>query len=99
MQAAMDRDEDGRTEYSMCAVDPSRVSKSKLLMSNTLIVKNLKLTNYAEFTEENLLGIVDLIAGRCKSLLQIVNYNIAGQQYVCGGHVGILLLHHARPLC
>lgn len=29
MQAAMERDSDGRTEYTMCAVDPTRVSKSE----------------------------------------------------------------------
>ena len=29
MQSAVDRDSEGRSNYSMCAVDPSRVSKSR----------------------------------------------------------------------
>lgn len=36
MQNALERDEQGRTEYSMMAVDPSRVSESKQSPSSSL---------------------------------------------------------------
>ncbi|KAL3420855.1 Fatty acid synthase subunit beta 1 [Phlyctema vagabunda] len=67
MQNAMMRDEFGRTEFSMIAVNPSRIRKS--------------------FSEENFVEIAQQIASQSGLLLEIVNWNILQQQYVCAGHV------------
>ncbi|KAI9886837.1 MAG: beta subunit of fatty acid synthetase [Watsoniomyces obsoletus] len=65
MQVAVERDELGRSRYSMCAVNPSRISKS--------------------FNEQTLQYVVENIAERTGWLLEIVNFNVANQQYVCAG--------------
>ncbi|OCL12674.1 putative fatty acid synthase beta subunit [Glonium stellatum] len=70
MQASMERDDDGRTDYSMVAVNPSKVMKG--------------------FDESALKYVVDLVSQEGRLLLEIVNYNIEGQQYVCAGHVCFL---------
>jgi len=70
MQVAVERDEAGRSNYSMCAVNPSRVS--------------------ATFSEQALQYVVDNISGETGWLLEVVNYNVANQQYVCAGDLRAL---------
>jgi fatty acid synthase subunit beta, fungi type len=70
MQVAVERDASGRSMYSMCAVNPSRISKT--------------------FNEEALRFVVASIAEKTGWLLEIVNYNIANQQYVCAGDLRAL---------
>ncbi|KAI5122922.1 hypothetical protein M0805_007600 [Coniferiporia weirii] len=67
MQRAVERDEQNRSNYAMCAVNPSRISKT--------------------FNDSALREIVDSIAHRTELLLEIVNYNVEGQQYVCAGEL------------
>ncbi|KAK3901809.1 acyl transferase domain-containing protein [Staphylotrichum tortipilum] len=40
-----------------------------------------------EFTETHFQSLVDLIADETGLLLEVVNYNICSQQYVCAGHI------------
>ncbi|KAJ1331770.1 fungal fatty acid synthase subunit beta [Microdochium nivale] len=70
MQVAVERDEQGRSNYSMCAVNPSRISKT--------------------FNEEALRFVVANIAEETGWLLEIVNLNVANQQYVCAGDLRAL---------
>ncbi|KAK4100223.1 beta subunit of fatty acid synthase [Parathielavia hyrcaniae] len=70
MQVAVERDASGRSNYSMCAVNPSRISLT--------------------FNEEALRFVVNNIAETTGWLLEIVNYNIANQQYVCAGDLRAL---------
>ncbi|KAK0629611.1 acyl transferase domain-containing protein [Bombardia bombarda] len=70
MQVAVERDASGRSNYSMCAVNPSRISRT--------------------FNEEALRFVVNSIAETTGWLLEIVNYNIANQQYVCAGDLRAL---------
>ncbi|KAK5122532.1 hypothetical protein LTR85_003795 [Meristemomyces frigidus] len=72
MQNQMERDSEGRTDFSMMAVDPSRVRKG--------------------FNESSLQTVVKRIASQTGLLLEIVNFNIAEQQYVCAGHLRALWL-------
>lgn len=65
MQVAVPRDSQGRSNYGMCAVNPSRISTS--------------------FSEENLLKVIEGISSQTGWLLEIVNYNVANQQYVAAG--------------
>ncbi|EGN98830.1 hypothetical protein SERLA73DRAFT_168429 [Serpula lacrymans var. lacrymans S7.3] len=67
MQRAVERDAENRSNYAMCAVNPSRISKT--------------------FSDAALREVVDTIASRTGSLLEIVNYNVEGQQYVCAGEL------------
>ncbi|KAF9490473.1 fatty acid synthetase alpha subunit [Pleurotus eryngii] len=67
MQRAVERDVENRSNYAMCAVNPSRISSS--------------------FTDAALREVVDCIASVSGSLLEIVNYNVEGQQYVCAGEL------------
>ncbi|CAK5268309.1 unnamed protein product [Mycena citricolor] len=67
MQRAVERDAQNRSNYAMCAVNPSRISKT--------------------FTDAALREVVDSIATLTGSLLEIVNYNVEGQQYVCAGEL------------
>ena len=43
------------------------------------------------FDEAALKYVVETIAEQSGLLLEIVNYNIEGQQYVCAGHVSFFL--------
>ncbi|KAH8145050.1 uncharacterized protein LAJ45_10961 [Morchella importuna] len=70
MQVAVERDAEGRSNYSMVAVNPSRISKT--------------------FNEQALQYVVDNIAEETKWLLEVVNYNVANQQYVCAGDLRAL---------
>ena len=56
MQRAVERDAENRSNYVMCAVNPSRISKT--------------------FTDAALREVVDSIAVRTSTLLEIVNYNV-----------------------
>ncbi|KAG6910835.1 hypothetical protein DXG01_007150 [Tephrocybe rancida] len=67
MQRAVERDSENRSNYAMCAVNPSRISKT--------------------FSDAALREVVDSIAVITGSLLEIVNYNVEGQQYVCAGEL------------
>ncbi|KAH8100945.1 fatty acid synthase [Cristinia sonorae] len=67
MQRAVERDEHNRSNYAMCAVNPSRISKT--------------------FNDAALREVVDSIAHRTGTLLEIVNFNVEGQQYVCAGEL------------
>lgn len=67
MQRAVERDTQNRSNYAMCAVNPSRISKS--------------------FTDAALREVVDDIAQHTGCLLEIVNFNVEGQQYVCAGEL------------
>ena len=67
MQRAVERDEQNRSNYAMCAVNPSRISKT--------------------FNDAALREVVDSIAHKTELLLEIVNYNVEGQQYVCAGEL------------
>ncbi|KAH8117927.1 fatty acid synthase [Phellopilus nigrolimitatus] len=67
MQRAVERDELNRSNYAMCAVNPSRISKT--------------------FNDAALREVVDSISHLTKLLLEIVNYNVEGQQYVCAGEL------------
>ncbi|KAF7965824.1 hypothetical protein HWV62_41719, partial [Athelia sp. TMB] len=67
MQRAVERDASGRSNYAMCAVNPSRISP--------------------DFTDAALREVVDTISTRTNTLLEIVNYNVEGQQYVCAGEL------------
>ncbi|KAF2115914.1 acyl transferase domain-containing protein [Lophiotrema nucula] len=70
MQVAVERDETGRSNYSMCAVNPSRISKT--------------------FNEQALQFVVENISETTGWLLEIVNLNVANQQYVCAGDLRAL---------
>ncbi|KAK2463415.1 hypothetical protein APHAL10511_004501 [Amanita phalloides] len=67
MQRAVERDSQNRSNYAMCAVNPSRVHKT--------------------FSDAALREVVDSISVITSSLLEIVNYNVEGQQYVCAGEL------------
>ncbi|KDN33898.1 hypothetical protein RSAG8_13015, partial [Rhizoctonia solani AG-8 WAC10335] len=62
MQRAVERDEHNRSNYAMCAVNPSRIGKC--------------------FNDAALCEVVDSISRQTDMLLEIVNYNVEGQQYV-----------------
>ncbi|TFK78162.1 hypothetical protein K466DRAFT_607256, partial [Polyporus arcularius HHB13444] len=64
---AVERDAQNRSNYSMCAVNPSRISKT--------------------FNDTALREVVDSIATRTGTLLEIVNFKVEGQQYVCAGEL------------
>lgn len=70
MQRSVERDETGRTMYSMASINPGRISKV--------------------FTEQSLRSVVDIIQGQTKWLLEIVNFNIVNQQYICAGDLRAL---------
>ncbi|KAF9502982.1 hypothetical protein BS47DRAFT_1310401 [Hydnum rufescens UP504] len=65
MQRAMEHDAHNRSNYVMCAVNPSCISKT--------------------FNEVALCEVVEVIAHHSNVLLEIVNYNVEGSQYICAG--------------
>ncbi|KAF7293423.1 Fatty acid synthase [Mycena indigotica] len=67
MRRAVERDAHNRSNYAMCAVNPSRISKT--------------------FTDAALREVVDTISTLTGTLLEIVNFNVEGQQYVCAGEL------------
>jgi len=86
MQLAMEREENGETGYSMVAANPKRVGKGK----NTLLLSLTALPSthqHIGFNEAALNSVVRMISCESKELLEIVNYNVEGEQYVCAGTV------------
>lgn len=83
MQNALPRDNNGRTQYAMMAVDPSRIGKG---IFSPFHVTGLPLT-LIDFDECSLMGLVQLIARETGLLLEVVNHNVQSRQYVCAGHV------------
>ncbi|KAE9385207.1 hypothetical protein BT96DRAFT_1007268 [Gymnopus androsaceus JB14] len=67
MQRAVKRDSKNHSNYAMCAVNPSRISKS--------------------FSDAALWEVVESISQLTGTLLEILNYNVEGQQYVCAGEL------------
>ncbi|KAJ5998172.1 beta subunit of fatty acid synthase [Penicillium canescens] len=65
MQIAIERDDQGRTNFSMAAVNPIRVGEF--------------------FKEAALRKLVEVITTTTNALLEIVNFNVEGEQYVCAG--------------
>jgi fatty acid synthase subunit beta len=72
MQYAVKRDGAGRSDFSMVAVNPSRVP---------------------DFDGATLNLLVQEIASATSLLLEVVNYNVEGQQYICAGQVSF----HQQP--
>jgi len=70
MQVAVERDAEGRSNYGMCAVNPSRISKT--------------------FNEQALQFVVQNVAEQTGWLVEIVNFNVANQQYVAAGDLRAL---------
>lgn len=48
------------------------------------------LTEMPDFHENALRGVIDHISEQSGELLEIVNFNLEDEQYVCAGHVSIL---------
>ncbi|KAI0826547.1 acyl transferase domain-containing protein [Trametes gibbosa] len=67
MQRAVEHDSQNRSNYAMCAVNPSRISKT--------------------FNDAALREVVESIAQKTGCLLEIVNFNVEGQQYICAGEL------------
>ncbi|XP_044721306.1 acyl transferase domain-containing protein [Hirsutella rhossiliensis] len=80
MQSAVARDAHGRSNFSLMAVDPGRVSRS--------------------MATESLQALVAAVAATTGGLLEVVNYNVAGQQYVVAGTLASLdcLTHVANHM-
>ncbi|KAL8661117.1 MAG: hypothetical protein Q9202_005879 [Teloschistes flavicans] len=84
MQVAMKRDGEGRTDFSMMAVNPERIRKGDGAMEEIVDAAMLG------FTEEAFEELVTQVARETGVLLEVVNYNVEGQQYVCAGHLRAL---------
>ncbi|KAH9953555.1 hypothetical protein BGW80DRAFT_1143448, partial [Lactifluus volemus] len=67
LQVLVERDELSRSNYAMCAVNPSCVSQT--------------------FDDVALCEVVDTISNVRDCLLEIVNFNVEGRQYVCAGEL------------
>ncbi len=96
MQASMERDEDGQTDFSMIAVNPSRIVRGKV----SIFKSSPSCTEFVSgFRLEDFETIVGIISEEMQLLLEVVNYNVEDQQYVCAGHVSIrLLCYFCNPL-
>jgi phosphopantetheine--protein transferase-like protein len=81
MQVAVPRDDQGSSDYGMVAASPARVgtgfSEAALEETVKLIVETRKRERVSEGEGEGSVGT--------EPLLQIVNYNIEGDQYVLAG--------------
>lgn len=84
MQNALQRDAQGRTDYSMVAADPSRVGPGKTNQSSSV---RTSLIGESEFDERAFQQLVSIISQETQLLLEVVNHNVRSQQYVCAGHV------------
>jgi fatty acid synthase subunit beta len=90
IQVAVEREEGGRSNFAMCAVDPSRVSKGMLDLYSPLYLIDITHTNAAiAFDEAALLFILRSISKESGWLLELVNFNVANTQYVCAGEVSL----------
>ena len=70
MRLVVDYDSAGRSEYSMCAINPSKVGRG--------------------FGATELQSVVATISRESGWLLETVNFNIEGLQYVCAGSLRAL---------
>ena len=86
MQLSVERDEAGRTNYAMCALNPSRVSPSTSFLLG-ISIRMQVLTIQAGFDEQSLCHVVQTIQDETRWLLEMVNLNIENQQYTCTGDV------------
>ena len=87
MQLAVERDATGRSNFGMAAVDPSRISTGEQIReasSDEVLMKRIA------FDQQNLRTLVECVAEETGSLLEIVNYNVDGKQYVCAGDLQAL---------
>ena len=84
MQFAMEKDSSGQTEFSMVAVNPSRVERGTWACFPDQ-AEMLKIS--LGFDQASLKMLVHDIASKTELLLEVVNYNVEQQQYVCAGHV------------
>ena len=92
MQVAMKRDENGQTSFSMVAVNPSKIRRGMVILVKAL--RGPLLTRKSGFEQESLEDVVKLISKESQLLLEVVNYNVDGQQYVCAGHVSTTSAKH-----
>lgn len=93
MQAAVERDAQNRSSFGMVAVDPSRVSKGTYKRRPRPPTTRPNLTNTTPqpaLTDEALRQLVSAIAATTTHFLEIVNFNIRAQQYVCAGDLRAL---------
>ncbi|KAJ2057394.1 fatty acid synthase alpha subunit Lsd1 [Coemansia sp. S146] len=65
MQSAVERDVQGRSQYGMVAVDPSRSGQG--------------------VDDSVLATVIEVIGEHSQGLLEVVNYNVRGSQYVVAG--------------
>ena len=102
MSLSVERDQHGRTDYSMMAINASRVMKgtrnSSLLLGGLIAHEvNSPLILQTGFDEKALKYVVEAIAHQSGLLLEIVNYNVESQQHVCAGHVSKTPLYISQP--
>ena len=95
MQFTVKRDEAGRSDFAMCAVNPSRLAKGTLFQQYSKSCCGL--ISRVAFDGETLLLIVNIISSAAGGLLEVVNFNITNLQYVCAGNVGALFIY--IPCC
>lgn len=91
MQFAVERDDRGQSDFRMCAVDPSRVCAGRCSRLDASGRLDLVLTHMDSlgFDQAALQLVVETIAAETGQLLQIVNFNVAGLQYVCAGQASL----------
>ncbi|GMG03672.1 unnamed protein product [Aspergillus oryzae] len=94
MQFTMERDSNGHTGFSMVAVSPKRVGKCKFCSSFDQLSQAHGET---DFDEAMLRIVVDLIHRQSGKLLEIVNFNVEAEQYVCAGHLVASLRSASDP--
>jgi fatty acid synthase subunit beta len=86
MQKAVRQDGQAAIEYSMCAVNPARLSAGRRFFTPRSARSTLTKT-HLDFLEADLRLVVEAIARETGGLCEIVNYNIENMQYVCAGEV------------
>jgi fatty acid synthase subunit beta len=92
MQAAVDRDALNRSSFGMIAVDPGRVSKGEFnYVAQCYRINRMKANAAATvFTDKKLRELVETLCKVTGYFVEIVNFNIRGQQYVCAGDLRAL---------
>lgn len=95
MQASVaNRDQGAVATYGMVAVNPARVGNCECLLLKAWI--ECKLTKLA-LNQAGLAHLVRLISSKNQELLEIVNFNVDGEQYVCAGTVRCSENSHQSP--
>ena len=74
----------------MVAANPERVGRGRSPNSHACFVGS---NQKAGFNEQGLNAVVCTISSETQALLEIVNYNVEGEQYVCAGTVGNITVH------